>query len=312
MKKFFLLTVAILPLLCGCGERMAQKRFFAFDTEIIIKLDAAHEQLADEVQTMCREMESLFSRTKEGSDIWRINRGERFSPSEQTLELIEKGLCFCRLSSGAFDITVEPLSSLWDFPNASAPPDAEAISNALKEVDYRRIDLEKLDFGGARLDMGAIAKGYAADEITRFFKQEGVTDAIISLGGNVCVTGREFRVGIVDPCDPNTIYAVITLQDKSAVTSGIYQRCFEYGGKLYHHILDTKTGYSVENSLASVTVISPSSTTADALSTICMAVGEERARAILHSVPDTDAMFIYRDGSFSVTDEFSEKYSMER
>ena len=156
--------------------------------------------------------------------------------------------------------------------------------------------------------MGAVAKGYIADKLAEYFKEKGVDNVIIDLGGNVEVLG-EYTVGIRNPSSPDEVFATIKLKDKSAVTSGAYQRYFEYEGKRYHHIIDPRTGYSSRSGIASVTVISPSSMHADALSTAIFILGEE-AISLCSEFPDTDALIITDDADIITTDNFEEKYNL--
>ena len=187
-----------------------------------------------------------------------------------------------------------------------------------------------------------MAKGYIADRLAEKFKEKGIGNVIIDLGGNVAVLG-EYTVGIRNPSSPDEVFATITLKDKSAVTSGAYQRYFEYEGKRYHHIIDPRTGYpsqsglssvtvispsspavqvaSVniidsrtgcpsESGIASVTVISPSSMHADALSTAIFILGED-ALSLCDEFDDTDALIITDKGDVVTTDNFSEKYNLQ-
>ena len=160
-----------------------------------------------------------------------------------------------------------------------------------------RVDLPQ----GCRLDLGAIAKGYIADRVRDYLVGQGVASAMIDLGGNLyCLGvkpgGEPFRVGIQYPYrDRNEVIAAIDASDVSVVTSGVYERCFEAEGVLYHHILDSATGYPVQNSLLAVTVIAPDSLTADALSTACFALGLERGMALIDSLDGVHALFITDD-----------------
>ena len=149
--------------------------------------------------------------------------------------------------------------------------------------------------------LGAIAKGYIADEITEYFKSEGVKSGIVNLGGNISVFGREYTVGIQSPLDEDKISAKIKLRDKSAVTSGIYQRSFTQKGEFYHHIIDTSTGFPVNNTLASVTIIGKSSMDCDALSTCCMLLGLQEGLSLIDEMQGYEAVFIEKNGKISLS-----------
>ena len=147
------------------------------------------------------------------------------------------------------------------------------------------------------IDLGGIAKGYIADKTIEFLKGKGVKRANVNIGGNVYIYGEnQAEIGIRKPFSQDIIASVIS-DEGTFVTSGIYERYIEKDGKIYHHILDTKTGYGVENNLASVTVIGESSADADALSTVCMLSGLE----IIESKENTEAVFILKDGSIKLS-----------
>ena len=156
--------------------------------------------------------------------------------------------------------------------------------------------------GGAKLDLGAIAKGYIADKMKAYLESVGIKSGIIYLGGNVLLigsrpNGNTYKVGIQKPFDTEGSYAfTLDKSDCSIVTSGTYERYFEYEGRLYHHILDPKTGYPVDNGLSSITVITKKSTDADALSTMLFVMGPDAALSYAESHDDVDVMMITDDG----------------
>ncbi|MEG1774481.1 MAG: FAD:protein FMN transferase, partial [Oscillospiraceae bacterium] len=217
-------------------------------------------------------------------------------------------------TDGALDISIGPASSLWRFdPESPRIPPPSSLISAVSHIDYRQIAVEGTTVRlpqGAMLDLGAIAKGYIADRLKEFLLAEGVESALINLGGNLLCVGQKpggvpFRVGVQLPFSAYGQTAVTLLvSDRSAVTSGIYERCFEQDGKLYHHILDPKTGFPCESDLASVTVLSASSMDGDALSTACLLLGLERGKALIDSLPDVQAVLIDRDGGLHYSQGF--------
>ncbi len=311
-KHFIILLVLILAVTtlvaCKNQSRVTRQGFF-FDTVINITLNEDDIDSADEAFALCGELENIFSRTKEGSELWNLNSGKLTSLSPELKEVIEFSLTMSELTDGAFDITVAPLTDLWNVKERTTPPSDEEIENALRNVGYENISLSSLDIGSSTIDLGAIAKGYAADRIAESFRAQGVDEAIIDLGGNVILIG-EYTVGIRDPFNPDSIYAKITVKDKSAVTSGAYQRYFDYEGTRYHHIIDPRTGKCADSGLASVTIISPSSMQADALSTAIYVMGKD-GLSLCENFPDTDALLITENGDIITTDGFREKYSLE-
>ena len=162
----------------------------------------------------------------------------------------------------------------------------------------------------AGIDLGAIAKGYIADRIKDYLEEEGVRHAMINLGGNVLamgskLDGSDYNIGIQKPFDETgEPITSVKISDKSVVTSGIYQRYFKADGKIYHHILDPNTGYPCENNLYSVTILTDSSLTADALSTTCFLLGYDRGMKLINQLDNVDAVFITNDNQIHYSKNF--------
>ena len=311
MKKFLslLLIIVLSFMLVSCTDRKVTRQSFAFDTILTITANEKYQDVITEAFRMCQEYELVFSRTNEKSELYKLNEGELSPPSQKLKDVIEFSLTMSGYTDGAFDITITPLVDLWNIKERTTPPTDDEIKAAQEKVDYRKISLEPFSLGGTTLDMGAVAKGYIADMLTEHFRSRGVNDIIIDLGGNVALIG-EHTVGIRNPKNPDEIFAVMTIKDKSAVTSGAYQRYFEHEGKRYHHIIDPRTGKSADSGIASVTVVSPSSMSADALSTSIYILGED-ALSLCAKFPHTDAIIIKEDGSVITTDGFAKKYNLE-
>lgn len=290
----------------------------ALDTVISIQIyDSRDESLLEHCQTMCEEYEAKFSRTIETSEVSQINAagGAPMEVSKDTVTLIKKGIYYGDMSDGAFDITIGSVSSLWDFKtDEPAVPSQEAIAEAVKHVDYTKIKIDgntvRLLDSAAKLDLGAIAKGYIADRIKDYLKDEGVRHALINLGGNVLAIGGKtdgssFNIGIQRPFDADgEPITSVSLKDKSVVTSGTYQRYFEKDGILYHHILNPATGNPCNNGLSSVTIITDSSLTADALSTTCFLLGPEEGMKLINQLDNVDAIFINTNNEISYSRNF--------
>ena len=299
MKKIISLNLGlVLLLLCGCAQNELNKETkFLLDTVVTLSADCDSETL-DGAFLLCQEYENLLSRTKEGSDVYNLNNSAGFTPSSKhTKNIIEKSIYYGDLSGGKFDITICPLSVLWDFNN-EVIPSRDEIAEALKSVDYQSIEIDgnNINLNGAEIDLGGIAKGYIADRISEYFKNNNVTEGIIDLGGNIAVFGeRLYTVGIKKPFADGELIATVKLKNKTVVTSGTYERCFEKDGVKYHHILDTKTGYPAKTDICSATIIGESSFDADALSTVCILSGLEKATQIIENTPDTEAVFIDND-----------------
>ncbi|MBE6729513.1 MAG: FAD:protein FMN transferase [Ruminococcaceae bacterium] len=305
MRKFTVIFLSLILLFCSACNGKVYKNtetFFMMDTVVSISADC-NTHIIKEAYDLCLYYEKLFSRTIEGSDVYKINNSEApITVNGETAELIKKGIYYGDLSGGKFDITLCPVSSLYDFNN-KVLPEKEEILSALKKVDYKKITVNEssvllLD---GQIDLGAIAKGYITDKVVSFLKSKGVKRATVNMGGNVYTFGdKKSTIGIRKPFS-DEIIATITAGEATFVTSGIYQRYIEKDGTVYHHIIDKETGFGVQNNLSSVTIIAKSSTDADALSTTCMLLGEKEGISLIEGIPDTEAVFILKDGSLKIT-----------
>jgi thiamine biosynthesis lipoprotein len=255
------------------------------------------------------------------SGVVAINRQAGIEPVHirpDLIELLETALYYAELSDGAFDPTIGPLVRLWGIgTDNERVPGEEEIAQVLSLVNWRDLIIDResgtafLRREGMALDLGAIAKGYAGDEAQRIAREDKVKRAVFDLGGNiVTLGGREqkgktsipWRIGIQNPLMGRGSYiGVVPVNDMSVVTSGVYGRYFGSGGKRYHHILCTANGYPVENGLLSVTIVTPSSTAADALSTVVFTLGFERGKAVIDSIPGAEAIFVFDDRSVRIT-----------
>lgn len=305
MKKFISLSVAtaVLFLLTGCAANNSRlDTRFIFDT--VVKLDIeCDEKTLEEAFLLCEKYDKLFNKNNKDSELYRINNSKGFvSCDEELLQLIERGLYFSKLSGGIFDITISPVCDLWDF-EGTALPDRKEISEALKNVDYEAVEIKdgKINLNGKKIDLGGIAKGYIADRLKDFFEKKGVRNGIINLGGNIYTFGKKTALGIADPKNPDEAVLWLDAQNTSIVTAGTYQRNMVVDGKTYHHILDTKTGFSVDSNIVSATVIGASSADCDALSTICVLLGEEKALKLVNNTENFEAVFVLKDKSISYT-----------
>ncbi|MBQ7562904.1 MAG: FAD:protein FMN transferase [Lachnospiraceae bacterium] len=311
----------------------ARRQFFSLDTLVTITLYQADPSCDIEMalfgaEALCKDYEKLFSRTVSGSDIWNLNHagGAPVEVSEETLFLIKNSIALSEKTGGKFDITIAPVIDLWD--NAEALPEETTLKSALSSVSYKNIEFDEehhtvaLKNSASEIDLGAVAKGYIADRLKQYLKEQGVTSALLDLGGNVLALGSKeenspFHIAVKMPftdtqsfyadqtLSKDSIAATLAIKDRSVVTSGIYERYREIDGRLYHHILDPQTGYPVDNSLASVTIISGDSLSGDLLSTSCLLVGKEAAEALIEALPDTEAIFIDKDGTISATSGIS-------
>ena len=296
---------------------------FYFDTVVTMTVYTDDENLLSDAAAECQRYEEMLSRNIEGSDVWNINHanGKRVPVSEETRVLLEQALEFSRISNGRFDITIEPCVSLWDFTgeNIGGLPDQEALAQAAEKVDWTKLDLNEegvLLPAGMSIDLGAIAKGYISDRIADFLENRGVTSGLLNFGGNVRVIGTkpdgtQWRIGIQDPegARDQSIVGVVNLAGNSVVTSGIYERGFYVDNICYHHILDTNTGWSVQNELAGISIVTKEACTGDALSTAVFAMGLTEGTAFIESLDGVDAIFVTRDGQVTWTSGLNDRFT---
>ena len=311
-KKRCVLGLLVLLVLTGCARQKEpiQKTGLYFNTVIQITLyDDSEKELIEQCFQMADRYEKMLSVTCEDSDVWKMNHagGQSVIVSEETGYLLEEALRYSVLTEGYVDPTIGALSSLWDFSSneEKTVPSQTDIQNALEKIGYEKIRIENKADGyevclteGAQIDLGFIAKGYIADKMKEYLIANNVEHGIINLGGNVLTigtkpTGELFSIGIKKPfSEHGETITDISVNDKSVVSSGIYERCFESDGKLYHHILNTKTGYPIENDLYHVTIISDSSMQGDALSTACLVLGKEKGMELIEQTPGCEAVFV--------------------
>ena len=309
---------------------------YALGTFCTINLfDKGNSKLYSQVFGRIHYLEDIFSANQEGTDLDKVNKSAGLYPVKVRMELIvvlEKALEYAEKSGGAFDPTIGPLVKLWGIGiDEGHVPENDDIKKALELVNYRECEINReestvfLKRAGMALDLGAIAKGYAADEAARLLASEGVNSGIIDLGGNIFAMGEKkesggigayWRVGVQDPrTDRGNYIGVLNVKNKSVVTSGVYERFFEKDGKRYHHILSIgqqseSSGFPVENNLLSVTITADDSIDADALSTAAFALGWEKGRELIAGVKGAGGIFMFDDLSVYVTENLEKDFSL--
>lgn len=308
-------------MMTGCAAVSSEPMTYTdtlFDSVISVQIyDSRDEDVLNGCRKLCEKYDVMFSRTNPESEVYRINsaQGAPTEVSSDTATLIKKGLYYGKLSDGAFDITIGAVSLLWDFKSEDpAVPDQAAVASALTHVDYKKVVVEgntvTLQDPQAAIDLGAIAKGYIADRLKEYLSESGIRHALINLGGNVLAVGNkpdgsDFHIGIQKPFDKSGIpLTSVNINDKTIVTSGTYQRYFEKDGVLYHHILDPSTGYPADNGLASVSILTDSSLTGDALSTTCFVLGPEKGMELVNRLDNVEAVFIDNQNQITYSNNF--------
>lgn len=290
---------------------------YKMDTLVKIKMYSEQEEkIIDKVWQRLDELEQKMSQ-EAGSEIDKINQAAGKEPvevSRETYRVIKTGIKYAKLSEGALDPTIAPLVQLWGIGSDNPQvPSAAKINKKLTLVDYKGVKLypdERKVFltkKGMKLDVGGIAKGYAADEVVELLKEKGVKSGYISLGGNVSVLGTKpdgsvWTVGIQDPHQPRgEVMAGIELTDKTVVTSGNYERYFKEDGVRYHHILNPETGYPAQQGIISSTIIADNSIDADALSTAVYVLGVEKGLQLIENLSEVEAVVVTKDNKVYMT-----------
>lgn len=309
--------VAILFLQCGCsssGDNTPySKSGLYYDTVISVTIygtgQSEAKRILNECMTLCDHYEKLFDPDINTSDIAKINSSDQkpIHVDNDTIKCIREALKYSEISNGKFDITIKPVSDLWDFhENPGVIPAKEQLTKASVLVDYKKITIDPVNStvslpSGYSIELGAAAKGFIAGKIKEYLIKQSITGAIINIGGDICLLGSkpdgsDYNIGINDPFSDGKTAMTLVLQNTSVATSGTYERFFTSAGKKYHHILDSKTGYPVETDVLSVTVITNNPVDCDCLCTLCVIEGAENALEMINSIPDTEAIIICNDG----------------
>lgn len=349
MKKRKLLLLLLLCLCVGCEKRSAEpesqnsqesqesqsrqtdagepvtSELFAMDTYMSLTAygENAEEALALAEQKI-EELDELLSIGNSGSEIYGLNETGKAAVSQDTYDLIEEGLAIWKDTDGAFNVAMEPLMELWGFTSGNYQiPKEEELAEKLALTDASKVTVEEenreisLETEGMKIDLGGIAKGYTSEKLMEIFEEQGLTSAMVSLGGNVQVLGKKpdgslWRVAIQNPDSDEAYLGVLETSDKAVITSGGYERYFEENDVVYHHILDPETGYPADNGYVSVTIVSEDGSLADALSTALFVMGPEKAELYWKEHSDSfDAIFLTTEGELAVTEGIADAFTSD-
>lgn len=326
-QKIFIF-LAFLLFLAGCAsqEKEAGKaketHFLGMDTDISITAYGknAEEALAD-AQSKVTELERLWSVTDKNSDIYAINhsQGKTVNINKETENLLSFALNMAEETGGALEPTIYPALTAWGFTTGgNRIPSRGELEEIMQNVGYESVDLSgnKVTLpDGMELDLGAVGKGYAADEVATILKEEGVTSALLDLGGNIQLIGTkpdgdDWKIGLRDPFG-ETYMGVLSISDSAVVTSGNYERYFiGEDGKQYGHILNPSTGYPAENGLISVTIVAKKGKLCDALSTSLFVMGQDGAVNYWRENPDFGMILLTEDREIYLTENLADKFEL--
>ncbi|MCI2049355.1 MAG: FAD:protein FMN transferase [Lachnospiraceae bacterium] len=299
--------------------------FYAFGTFNSIQIDtplpdSRQRDILARCFGMASGLDDLLSAFKPGSEISAIAQNAGVRPvkvSDVTLALLERALYFSRVSFGAFDVTVRPALKLWKFGDpAQRLPSDDECRRAADLVNYRDLVLDSqnrtayLKRRGQGIDLGGIAKGYAADLIAGELRNEGVACALLNFGGTICTIGTKQdgsprRIGIQNPLEQRgRIVGSIPLADGALVTSAVNERSFIKDGVRFHHLLDPRTCFPARSGVLSVSAAGTCAEDLDALTTALFVLGPERGIPLADRL-HTDALFLMEGGDMLGTEGFA-------
>ena len=322
MKRLLCSSLLFLLLLSGCSAKPAQQQFFAMDTVMsITAYDKGAEEAVTAAVAKVNELEALLSRTRAGSEVTALSLAapDAVTLSEDTLRVLRLASEWHEKTGGAFDVTIAPVAAAWGFGGSGEyqVPAVETLEELLTLVDGSSVVLTEtaaaLPVKGMEIDLGGIAKGYAASQAEQILRAGGVEHALLDLGRNITVIGTkpdgtDWRVAVQDPADSSGSVGVLSLRDCSAVTSGGYQRYFEQDGVVYHHIIDPRTGAPADSGLISATVVCTDAGLADLLSTAVFVLGEEEALNLWQVEGGFELILVTDDGRVVVTGGLAELF----
>lgn len=342
-QKFGIVGLVILMMisLSACGNQAsskpkrqlnddpAQDTQFLMGTVVNIKIyDKGKSKVLPKAFDLIKKEADEITVNQKGSEIDKINNNAGIKPvkvSDDVFELIQYANYFSKNSNGSFDMAIGPITSLWHigFDDARKPSQAE-IDARLPLVNYKNVTLNRkqhtvyLQKKGMQLDLGGIAKGYITDQVKNLLQKNGVTTAIIDLGGNVFVMGNspksaktKWTVGIQDPKKSRgTSIGTVEEANRSIVTSGIYERYLKVDGHIYMHLMNPKTGYPFDNNLMGVSIVSRKSVDGDALSTATFDKGLKDGMSYINAKKGAEAIFITKDKKVYVSKGLKENFKL--
>ncbi|MFR3728808.1 FAD:protein FMN transferase [Lacrimispora sp.] len=312
-KTMILIAGLAAMLLSGCQRNIEpiSKSGFMLNTFVTVTIyDKDDPKILEGCLELCRSYENIFSKTLEGSEVYKLNHRssdqQTVTVSDDVKALISEAQIYSERSNGGFDVTIEPLSSLWNF-TAESPviPSEKDIKEAVLKVNYKNLKLEGNDLTflspDTTIDFGGVAKGYIADRLKDYLLEQGVKSAIINLGGNVLCVGEKpdgtpFKIGLQKPfADRSETIETLNIKDMSVVSSGVYERHFIKDGVNYHHLLNPRDGYPFQNGLISVTILSDISADGDGMTTACFSLGLDEGLKLVNSLDGIYGIFITDD-----------------
>ena len=322
------LLIAITIISCNTGNiEPYSETGFALGTICSITFYEKNNDFnVDKAFAIIDNLEKRMSPVIIDSELYNINLNAAINPvevSEDTYFVIKEGIKYANVAESKFDITIGPLVNLWGIGTEKQQVPAHNLIKAiLPLIGSQHIKLNDsarsvfLENKNMAIDLGGIAKGYAADLVRDFLIKEGFTKGIINLGGNVLTFGSKkgeipWKIGIQNPTDSRGNYiGTLEIEESAVVTSGIYERYFEVEGKRYHHILDPFSGYPIENELLSITIVTPSGIKADAWSTLVFSAGLIKGMEMLESEDQMEGIFITKENKIYTSSGLKDSFNL--
>ncbi len=311
-----ILPLVVLAMIVAIGFMLGHKDVpyqhnsgYIFGTSYNITYQCADDHKAD-IEKALNEVDASLSPFNDTSIITHVNRNEDVVLDKLFLDVFRLAQKINEDTEGAFDITVAPMVNAWGFGfKNGVNPDEKVIDSLRQVVGFQkvRLDEDKIVKTDPRvmLDCSAIAKGYGVDVVANLLRKFGIKNFMVEIGGEVVTSGvnRErmpWRIGVTKPTDDslsinNELQTVINVTDKAMATSGNYRNFYYKGGRKYAHTIDPKTGYPVQHSILSATVIADDCATADAYATSFMVLGLDKSKKVLERHPEMMVYFIYSD-----------------
>ncbi|MCD4684181.1 MAG: FAD:protein FMN transferase [Bacteroidales bacterium] len=315
MNRNVVYTLVLLSFLISCSQPRELKPVkisgpIQGTYYVVTYYDSQGRDLQNEIESLLKDFDQTASMWVENSIISKINRDDPDTkPNKLFIDLFNKSKFVYENSDGAFDPTVGPLVNAWGFGFTDRlKVDQFIIDSLLPFVGFDKVKLENNNIIKSdpriQFDLNAIAQGYSVDLLGKFLEKKGIKNYLVDIGGEVLAIGRKpkgesWKVGIERPSD-NAEYgeglkAIVNLENKAMATSGNYRKFYEEDGIRYSHTIDPKTGYPVQHSLLSVSVLADDCATADAWATAFMVSGLENSKELLHKIKGLEAYFIYSD-----------------
>lgn len=305
-KLLMILTVAVLCVIISgkYASEMKSVTVFSMDTIMTVKTAGSRQNLKY-AENEIERLDKIFNAYDSASELYKINASGGGKMSEDMQKAVGKATEYSENTEGSFDITLKTLKDLWNI-TAENPkiPENDEILNALEKCGIENVEISNDEItlkNDVQLDLGGIAKGYAADVLAEGLKSRNVKKFILDLGGNIYAysENKPLKIGIQNPYKARgDTLCVLELKDGAVVSSGTYERNFEYKGKVYHHILDPKTGYPAESGISQVTIVGKNAALCDAYSTAMLVMGVEEAKKLYRNSGEFEYIIVSENKIF--------------